>query len=263
MYGFERRLDMSRFPGVERADNCTMCTRDTGHQCHCDFIGSRYLDSFAPSFGQTSQDIRSLPGAHRVASNLGFTYAQLPKLSHVFDVSMTHFCHDMTPNCLGASLARDVFDVLKESGRRSLADGQYRHVCRLKFQPLLYEIAHRMKSDASSYRFVLYSGHDSTVEPLANALGVSDGHWPRYASRLIFELFLKREVVSSDRKYYIRVLYNGKDVTDSVSFCRGRLDETAYGLCPVELFVEFVNEGRYDGSPGRTGYDRECRKFHQ
>jgi 2-phosphoxylose phosphatase len=262
MYGFEPHLDMSRFPHVERADNCTMCTPDTGHQCQCDFIGTRYMDSFAPSFGQTQPEIRNLPGAHRIASTLGLSDTQLPKLSHVFDVSMTHFCHHMTPNCLGTSLARDVFDVMKDSGRHALFDEQYQHICRLKMQPLLYEIAHRMTS-SQSHRFVLYSGHDSTIEPLADVLGVSDGRWPRYASRLIFELYLKWDTVSTVRKYYVRILYNGRDVTDSVSFCKGQLVDGTPGLCPLDMFIKFVEQDQYNGGPGRTGYARECKRFRK
>ena len=142
-----------------------------------------------------------------------------------------------------------------ESGRRAVADDQYRQISRLLMQPLLYEIASHMNSSISraQHRFALYSGHDSTVEPLANALGISDGLWPRYASRLVFELYAE----ASDNKLYIRILYNGRVVTGRTQFCEGQL--TREGLCPIAHFLAFVEDHRFNGGPGRTGYSNACQ----
>jgi len=255
MYGLEPQLDMSTFDRLQEADNNTMCTSHTGHQCQCDIVSARYLDTFASTFGQFNPMIRSLPGTERVAARLGITVAMLPRLSHIYDVAMTHFCHYSTPQCLGTSLAQDIFGVLDESGKRASIDSLYLHLSRLKLQPLLYEIAHRMNSSQSE-RFVLYSGHDTSIEPLQSALGISNGIWPRYASRVIFELLL-----SSSRQYYIRILDNGNDVTASTTFCKGKISEITHGLCPLERFVEFVQQAEYDGSPGKSGYANECKNM--
>jgi hypothetical protein len=44
-------------------------------------------------------------------------------------------------------------------------------------------------SKADPLKFVLYSGHDTTIMPLLNAMQAWDGVWAPYASYLTFELY--------------------------------------------------------------------------
>jgi len=262
MHGFAPEVDMSRISAVQMAVNNTLCMRDTGHQCSCLAVQSGFLSTFSVPFGQGKHAVRNRPAAHRVAAKLGLTVGTLPHLSHVFDVAMTHFCHHMAVGCLGSLFVRDVFDVICESGRLAVLDTNYRRLARLKVQPLLYETAHRMKrqlrSTGLSPRFVLYSGHDSTVEPLAAAIGISNGMWPRYASRLVFELYAPAKEAASVAVPSIRVLYNGEDVTKQLSFCRHATSAISAFFCPLSAFLEFVNDSRFSGGPGQTGYSEAC-----
>ena len=83
--------------------------------------------------------------------------------------------------------------------------------------------------------FTLYSGHDTVIAPVLAGLGVYDKFciWPRYASRIAFELWKGKvklagnpEVNDTIHDYYVRVVYNGVDVTEHIPACvesRGQL----------------------------------------
>lgn len=265
MFGFAPEIDMSRLSAVEMADNNTLCMKQTGHQCACMAVRSGFISSFSASFGQQSSAIRDEPSVHRIAERLGMMVEKLPRLTHIFDVAMTHFCHGLAVGCLGALFVRDVFDAIGKAGQFAVADVHYQRLARLKAQPLLYEIAHRMKrqlqSAVSVPKFILYSGHDSTIEPLAAAIGVSNGMWPRYASRLVFELYAPAEEAGSHTNASIRVLHDGEDVTRQLPFCKDIRSDVSLPLCPLSAFLDFVNDRKFSGGPGETGYDEECQKL--
>jgi len=264
MHGFAPEVDVSRISAVEMADNNTLCMQQTGHQCSCAAVKSGFLSSFSGSFVQDSGTIYDRPAVHRIAARLGVTADELPRLTHVFDVAMAHFCHGLAVGCLGALFVRDAFDVISEAGRLAVSDLRYLRLARLKTQPLLYEVAHRMKRQSHFVnnllpKFVLYSGHDSTIEPLAAAIGVSNGAWPRYASRLVFELYALTKEANSDTVAGIRVLHDGEDVTRRVSFCKGVVLDVAPSICPLKAFLDFVNDSQFAGGPGESGYSEACK----
>jgi len=271
MYGFEPKIDMASFPSIQVADNNTMCVEQSGHKCTCVGILPHYVDTFSSSFGQFDPLLGKLSATARIAARLDVSIRNLPKLSHIFDVALTHYCHEMTPGCFGTDLASDIFEVIREAGVRAIADRRYQRLARLKSQPLMFEIAQRMKNHIRSIEaptdakpppaFVLYSGHDSTIEPLAAALGISDGSWPLYASRLVFELYHgSMDKTQSNAKAYIRVLYGGKDITSKLTFCKDRIVNVDQGLCRLQLFTEFAEDAEFNGSPGQKGYTAACEK---
>lgn len=75
---------------------------------------------------------------------------------------------------------------------------------RLGIGRLLGEVTETLTKPGKS--FSLYSGHDSTVEPLLVALKLFDGKWPNYTSALIFELW-----EGPDREL-VRIKYEDKEV---------------------------------------------------
>jgi len=255
---------MSQISALEMADNNTLCTQQSGHQCSCPVVKTRFLNTFSVSFGQESSAIRNRPAVHRIAARLGVTVDRVPRLSEVFDVTMGHYCHGLALGCLGASFIHDVFDVINDAGRLAVSDVRYKRIARLKIQPLLYEIAHRMEHQSHFFnnllpKFVLYAGHDSTIEPLAAAIGVSNGAWPRYASRLVFELYAPAKEGGSDTVVGIRVLHNGKDVTRHLSFCKDAASDVTFSICPLKAFLDFVNDRQFAGGPGESGYSEACK----
>jgi len=88
-------------------------------------------------------------------------------------------------DCVNVSLIRRVHEAVDINGRTSIADERFIRLAKIKMSSLLREIGGRMNDHITgrggAVKFVLYSGHDTTVDPLATALGVADGRWPRYA----------------------------------------------------------------------------------
>ncbi|ESN96724.1 hypothetical protein HELRODRAFT_163822 [Helobdella robusta] len=105
---------------------------------------------------------------------------------------------------------------------------------------------------------ILYSGHDSTIEPIASSLGFADGHWPKYASRIVIEQYGKNSKNANNNnssKSLLRILYNGKAVTHLTPFCRNVGDELQkFSLCPTSNFKTFVNEQL-------SGYRKDCHSM--
>ncbi|XP_055541958.1 2-phosphoxylose phosphatase 1 [Wyeomyia smithii] len=96
-------------------------------------------------------------------------------------------------------------------------------------------------------KFVLYSGHDKTMEFLMTALGLSiDNPFIPYASRMAFEVYKS----DKDTQYYFRLLHNGKDVTNAIGVCEGGKSlSVARGirgdranLCPIENIIRFLHD---------------------
>jgi len=61
-------------------------------------------------------------------------------------------------------------------------------------------------NNTQQYKYILYSGHDSSILPVMSALGVPLDLNPPYASHIDFELY--RE----DNSYYVQVLFNGNSI---------------------------------------------------
>ncbi|KAH8392566.1 hypothetical protein KR215_011716 [Drosophila sulfurigaster] len=112
-------------------------------------------------------------------------------------------------------------------------------------------------------KFVLYSGHDCTLQYLTAALGIvtKQGQTIAYASRLAFEVY--RSEAHTD--YYFRVVYNGRDVTQQIDFCEGgkslRVTRDSRGnkadLCPIENIIRFLHED-YFAPLNATNFKEAC-----
>ena len=268
MYGLLPAFDVSKLD-IQRASNNSMCTDQTKHLCSCPAV-MKFKDTFANNFRQLSPEMMSKKSIKGVYSHLtevfGVSAGRLPAPSHVFDITMVHLCHyTFSPGhnsrCMDSWAIKDLHDAVQENGMQRVKTKAYQRVSKLRMQPIMFEIAHRMKNYAKEekpLKFILYSGHDTTVEPLATALGISDGHWPRYATRLILEMYSKHNKGGA-KTYYFRVLLNGKLVTHKVSFCKDRLADRELEMCNVDRFVEFVNQGNLNDL-GESNYEEACSK---
>ncbi|EEA06147.1 histidine acid phosphatase [Cryptosporidium muris RN66] len=111
-------------------------------------------------------------------------------------------------------------------------------------------------------KFILWSGHDTTIIPTMAAIKVWDKKWPPYASSFIIELYRgsqnetlnidpdiytdeyhhgNKESYQLDKNlpYFMRLLYNGKVITHNLNGCQYQ------ELCPVPKFFKetnFVNQ---------------------
>ncbi|KAK2178824.1 hypothetical protein NP493_527g01024 [Ridgeia piscesae] len=273
LFGLFPSYDLSTLT-IEQADNNSMCTKDMAHSCYCPELGM-YLDKMSCHMQIERLEVMNRPLAMRiyqhVSETMGVASNSLPTLAKLLDMSMVHVCHQLplpgrTDRCIEDWTVFDMNEILIENGATQVKSELFRRVAMVKMIPLLQEIAERMATQVrgdTKVRFVLYSGHDTSIDPLAVALNISDGHWPRYASRIVLELvsYTATKDISVDKKdYYIRVLYDGKLVTHLVSFCRGKIVSHELRLCPFELFHAFVNGG-YLELIGATSYTDACAKL--
>lgn len=66
---------------------------------------------------------------------------------------------------------------------------------------------------------------------------------------------------SDSRQYYLRFLFNGKDLTHKISFCRRagfRLSDSVF-LCPIETVVRFLHED-YFTAFNTTNFKDACTR---
>ena len=67
----------------------------------------------------------------------------------------------------------------------------------------------------------MLSGHDTVIAPVLAALGVLSSQclWPQYASRIAFELWEREKHTNTDDRWFVRVVFNGVDVTGMIPEC--------------------------------------------
>lgn len=120
--------------------------------------------------------------------------------------------------------------------------------------------------------FTLSSAHDVTIAPLLSALGLKEARFPRFAARVVFELWKSPPAMqgqpkksagkgeksrAKDREMYIRVLYNGEDVTFHTTFCRSHDRHASQPLCPLKNFLSFVRRDMFS-VVNATSYQEAC-----
>ena len=122
----------------------------------------------------------------------------------------------------------------------------YSGIAEIISHPLLTQIAQRMidKSQRrTSLKFSLYSGHDSSITPILLALGIQEGKWLPYATRVVFELWKKQSSKMTGlimKNYFFRVVLNGKVVTEKVQFCKNTLHYNE-NLCPLSELLRWLS----------------------
>ncbi len=268
MFGFLPEFEITKM-NIESAEDNSMCTKNSPLPCRCASIKD-YYDVFSNNWRQRSPHVMTkakLKTAYvNIAEVLGVASGSLPPPSHIMDVFMIHFCHKQPlpfygSQCVKPSDVGGVYDSVMENGREQVKDPILHCIVRLKLLPLMLEIAKRMsdqlQGDSTSPRFVLYSGHDSTVEPLANAFGFSTGIWARYAARIVLELYSKEE--TTGKTGFIRVLFDGRVVTQDVIFCRENMANGKYGLCPLQSFLDFTSDASMSDLGGGS-YASLCKE---
>ena len=266
LFGFLPAFDLARIP-ISLTRTVTFCSHKlTGFSCDC-MMAYRLEAIIKKEYSKRTRNSTLHTEIKRtIAEVLNVPESKLPWLSALSDVFNGHTCHNMklpcarsNPNsCIPWPLIGKVWEYLDYNGVSQLGSYAYQRQQRLLMHPLLHIILHRMHNvtaGAERSKFVLYSGHDKTITPLATALGIHDGRWPRYASRVVFELFSKGDAKTTQKTYYIRVLFNGEDKTKQVRFCKGK---TIDGMCPLSYFQNFVfhEDLQYFG---KTTYREACQ----
>ena len=217
--------------------------------CYCSYgnILHQQVHNMRRYFVRTSEKERQV--LNSVTKTFGFSPEKVSSFSLPMDIFSLAACHNMSNpcsayddrSCLNVPQYRQVWNSLDEEGKFLIHESRktYSEFSNIVLHPLFIELARRMKEEVEKrqpYKVVIYSGHDITLTPLLVVLGLDDGKWVRYASRVVIE-FYEAMSKKDKQKYYLKFLFNGEDLTEKVRFCEGR---TFHGLCSFRLFYDFV-----------------------
>uniref|UniRef100_T1GCT1 2-phosphoxylose phosphatase 1 n=1 Tax=Megaselia scalaris TaxID=36166 RepID=T1GCT1_MEGSC len=163
--------------------------------------------------------------------------------------SETEQLNILQEGCVEANHIESLMSYTTQESAKEASLPEYKRIGLLRAYGMIRNIVSYMLRMISGDRtkFVLYSGHDWTMQYLTAALGIDRKytHVP-YASRLGFEVY-KSE---ANTDYYFRVIFSGKDVTQSIGFCEGSkslmVNRDSRGskaaLCPIENIIRFLHE---------------------
>lgn len=210
------------------------------------------------------------------SSQLERAYGEMAKIADIptkqlraanpIDSLLCHFCHNLSFPCTrDGCIDMEHFKVIKthqiEDERERREKKLYLAYALLGAHPILNQTVGRMLRAAEGRReevFALYSAHDVTLSPVLSALGLTEARFPRFAARLIFELWQDRE---KPREHAVRVLYNGVDVTFHTSFCQDHRQRWPKPMCPLDNLVRFVRRDMLEAlGTGSTTYYDACHQ---
>eukprot|EP01031_Cornospumella_fuschlensis_P036382 gene36382-44134_t len=146
-------------------------------------------------------------------------------LPHVCHHHLLPCTHPHTPNASGRGcLTSAHFHSIMASADRyycdrfSGAQGGI-HATSLSFRPFFSELLRSLTHP--TYKLSVFSGHDTVIAPLL-AILLGKEHvrcrWPGYASRIVMEVWKDKQ--AGEMTHYVRVVYNGEDITQLIGECR-------------------------------------------
>mmetsp|Transcript_24354 Transcript_24354/g.35731 ORF Transcript_24354/g.35731 Transcript_24354/m.35731 type:complete len:213 (-) Transcript_24354:134-772(-) len=190
-------------------------------------------------------------------------FSTTERITDVVDAILPRYCHGEAYQCgdKGQCVTHKLLESLMEDADRAFCEAYTspvggREFTMLDMFPFMKEVrgALLMASETEKGGIQVFAGHDTVIAPVLSALGVY-GHpsicaWPPYASRITFELWTPSS--QSKSRWYIRLMYNGKDVTGLVPSCQSPLSITnsdrktdrksePYLLCPMSLFFKQID----------------------
>ncbi|KAI2808503.1 2-phosphoxylose phosphatase 1 [Blomia tropicalis] len=180
---------------------------------------------------------------------------QFNSLMSIFDGVSAYQCHDEALpcdpvfGCVTLEQVRNVTELLCLQGTRLYQSSSYQQICWLKIYPFLHYLFLQSNVFNSETKFHIFAAHDITLESLKTVLRLDDCSIPPYSSRFIFEIYKKQ------MKNYIRLIYNGQDVTSflTVKF-KSILD---FKLIPFEQFEFFLRQ-KFKSVTGYNDYRDAC-----
>ncbi|XP_057694952.1 2-phosphoxylose phosphatase 1 isoform X1 [Corythoichthys intestinalis] len=229
-----------------------------------------------------------------MASTLGIPTRNL-RVANPIDSLLCHLCHGLPFPCMftkdgstNRCLSTAQFAVIR---RQQLDDekdrkrvGLYRKYAILAIYPYLNRTANKMERVAKVAAgnrkpraggeevFTVSSAHDVTMAPLLSALGLEEARFPPFAARLVFELWKSPSVKqgqqeqragkgerskAKDGGFFIRLLYNGEDVTYHTVFCSPLDRRPSQPFCPLKKFLSFVKRDIFN-VVNATSYQEAC-----
>ncbi|XP_015113288.1 2-phosphoxylose phosphatase 1 [Diachasma alloeum] len=254
---------------MREVSSFTFCNSD----CACP-AAEKYSKQFSK---ETSDRLKSHPAVTNLikqAANVVFDIPEdSPKPNSLRDALLTYICHGASlpcvdfdnsqRSCVKTEHVTGLFAYTEWESRINMKSLTRRKHGLLRAYGLLKTIVSHMMQivSESKPKVVLFSAHDKTLEYLAIALGIVSDHvvLPHYASRLVIEICRANPKSESHNPndFYFRVLVNGRDVTQTIPFCKNsnyysasygdRNDEgewyrKEYKLCSIESIIRQLHD---------------------
>lgn len=172
---------------------------------------------------------------------------------------------EVPEGCVEQSQVDAIMSFTRYQGTKDIGSKDSRDLGLLRAYGLMRQIMSYMLRMISGdkVKFVLYSAHDRTIQNLASALSLTlDVPFIPYATRMHFEVYKSEK----DTQFYFRVIYNGQDITNQISFCEGgrslRVSRGVRGnkadLCPIENIIRFIHDD-YFQPMNATNFKDACQ----
>ncbi|EDV25478.1 uncharacterized protein TRIADDRAFT_55604 [Trichoplax adhaerens] len=185
---------------------------------------------------------------------------QIGNIKKIADDFITRVCHETELPCgpKGCLSKHQLAKVIRSLNL--VSETEYEPIAPLALYPLLKRIQEDMykivTNSSSKVKFSLMVGHDSTIAPLLYSLKIHNEKWPRYAARVVFELW---QSTATKSEYFIRVLYDGKVVTSKLEFCTSSDNKVDVSqLCPYNSFKDYMNNNVLIKKYGQN-YQKICQ----
>ncbi|XP_062873012.1 2-phosphoxylose phosphatase 1 [Trichomycterus rosablanca] len=274
LYGFLPNFDWSRLT-VRQQRNSLYC----GALCECP-ARNRFLEEDQRRQYRLRVSNAELERTYVAMAKAVGVATRAMRAANPVDSLLCHFCHGLPFPCAsphpfpapdeGACLTLQHFAVIRRQQRDDEWErreaGLYRRYAVLAAHPFLNRTALRMERVARGKQepaLALASAHDITMAPVLSALGLEGAGFPRFAARLVFELWRAPETRNKGTKgvadAYVRVLYDGQDLTFETAFCRDHDRHSAQPLCPLGNFLSFVRKDMFS-IVNATSYHQACRQ---
>lgn len=177
-------------------------------------------------------------------------------ITELVDTSITKVCHNQPlpcnvnnpDQCLSEKLLANMMEEADRAFCNAYVGGDGGKISTLlSTYPFMTEILDNLHNAVStstvSSKFMnVYVGHDTVISPVLAALGIFRHSkyckWPPYASRIVFELWQSKDKTGQNEDSFIRVIYNGDDVTSLIPSCSEYNNDGP--LCPILLFEKQI-----------------------
>ncbi|XP_008556406.1 2-phosphoxylose phosphatase 1 [Microplitis demolitor] len=255
---------------MRESSSLTFCNTD----CACP-TAEKFVKQYSK---ETNDRLKSHPAVIELikqASNIVFEMPDQAQTKHpdtLKDALLTYICHGSSLPCVNYDSQRicvktdqvtGLFAYIEWESRLNIKSLSRRKYGLLRAYGLLRNVVSHMVQmiSESKPKIVLFSGHDKTLEYLTSALGIVVDHAisPHYASRFVIEICRANSKnenhVAND--FYFRVIVNGKDVTQTITFCKnsnyysasygdkndeGDFLKREYKLCPIEAIIRQLHD---------------------
>ncbi|KAF2361641.1 Histidine phosphatase superfamily clade-2 [Trinorchestia longiramus] len=274
LYGFLPKFDVSQLRMTE-GRGVSFCSNN----CRCDRVAA--LDEKHDLERKLFR--KSHPGVMELLEKLSAIVKEGPGAADITnplvmrDALMVYACHGYKLPCVGGVCvhAEDVSSIIsyEEWERRQKKSRAKHKASKLKIYGLLKDIAQTMDTMMrdGKPKFVLYSGHDKTLNYLLDSLSLPAYQLPNYASRIIFEVYKNVSSKPPGEMYrssfFFRIIYNGKDITKFLPFCSVKTVshytspngfQNAITLCPITSFDNFLRASNYFAEFNATNFRSAC-----